>query len=253
MPLAKGSSRAVISHNIHDMQAAGHPHDQAVAAALRQARESYAPGGSVAAPPWFVRNEARQMGTHSGFINSVVPGRTDRHPMSVRGGSYVVPADTLSSIGQGNSMAGAAKLSSMLKMGPYGTPAAHVAAPHVGIPKAVSAVRQKFADGGAPLRYPRSRTQDDVSWTMQHGPDGALASGLYKPGRERMAAGGEAAGGEPVDIIAAGGEFVIPPDKVAEIGGGDLSHGHDILDEMVKHVRGQTVKKLRKLKPPKKK
>ena len=37
MPLAKGSSQKVIGSNIREMQAAGHPHNQAVAAALNTA------------------------------------------------------------------------------------------------------------------------------------------------------------------------------------------------------------------------
>jgi hypothetical protein len=37
MPLLKGKSQRVISHNIKEMQKAGHPHDQAVAATMRQA------------------------------------------------------------------------------------------------------------------------------------------------------------------------------------------------------------------------
>jgi hypothetical protein len=39
MPLAKGSSQETVSRNISEMVAAGHPHDQAVAAALRQAND----------------------------------------------------------------------------------------------------------------------------------------------------------------------------------------------------------------------
>ncbi len=37
MPLRKGKSRAVISANIREMMASGHPQDQAVAAAMNEA------------------------------------------------------------------------------------------------------------------------------------------------------------------------------------------------------------------------
>lgn len=41
MPLEKGSSKKVISHNIKEMMATGkHPQKQAVAAAMRQAGKS---------------------------------------------------------------------------------------------------------------------------------------------------------------------------------------------------------------------
>lgn len=37
MPLKPGSARATIAKNISEMQKAGHPHDQSVAAAMRSA------------------------------------------------------------------------------------------------------------------------------------------------------------------------------------------------------------------------
>ncbi len=40
MPLAKGKGKAVISANIREMKASGHPQKQAVAAALSTARKS---------------------------------------------------------------------------------------------------------------------------------------------------------------------------------------------------------------------
>lgn len=42
MPLEKGKSRKVISENIKEMMASGHPQVQAVAAALSTARKSTA-------------------------------------------------------------------------------------------------------------------------------------------------------------------------------------------------------------------
>lgn len=40
MPLKKGTSRATVSENIREMRRAGHPENQAVAAAMREKRES---------------------------------------------------------------------------------------------------------------------------------------------------------------------------------------------------------------------
>jgi hypothetical protein len=40
MPLHKGKSKKVIGENISEMEASGHPHKQAVAAALSQARKA---------------------------------------------------------------------------------------------------------------------------------------------------------------------------------------------------------------------
>lgn len=61
----------------------------AAKAALRIAR---ATGGSVQ--------------HHEGPIHSPVAGRTDHLPMHVKSGSYVIPADIISAMGEGNTMAG---------------------------------------------------------------------------------------------------------------------------------------------------
>jgi hypothetical protein len=56
-----------------------------------------------------------------GFINSSIPGRTDRIPTSVEADSYVIPADIISGLGQGSSLAGAHIMDMILKTGPYGS------------------------------------------------------------------------------------------------------------------------------------
>ena len=63
-------------------------------------------------------------------------------------------------------------------------------------------------------------------------------------------ASGGATNGVP--IVAAGGEYVIPPEDVVQIGGGDLDHGHKILDSFVKKMRQKTIKTLQNLPGPKK-
>lgn len=109
MPLKHGSSQETISSNISEMIDAGHPQDQAVAAALRTAREGYKRGG------------AKKIKVHKGPIHSSVAGRTDHLPMHVSSGSYVIPADIISAMGEGNSMAGFKVAKSIFSVkGPYG-------------------------------------------------------------------------------------------------------------------------------------
>ena len=145
MPLTPGTSRPTFSRNVSEMVHAGHPLDQALAASYREQRASaHADGGSAFAEasadrqvagfalggppaPWQVRNEARSM-MHTGPIMSAVPGRTDRHNMSVASGSYVVPAQAVSHLGQSNTIAGMKVLNSMFgNAGPYGAGSMKVA------------------------------------------------------------------------------------------------------------------------------
>lgn len=213
MPLIKSASDKARSANIAAEIRAGKPPKQAAAIAYRVQRDArrkkmarggkvmgYAPGGSI---PFQMRPQARQL-ERAGMINSPVAGRTDKLPMGVKPGSYVFPADTVSAIGQGNSMAGANALNRLFKMGPYGT-AAGPAPRRMG----------RFADGG-------------------------------------MAMGAEPPAAPPVDIVAAGGEYVLPPEKVAEVGGGDLKRGQDILDAMVAQTRKKAIRTLKRLPKPRK-
>jgi hypothetical protein len=124
---------------------------------------------------------------HTGAIKAPVAGRTDHLPMHVPSGSYVIPADIVSAIGEGNT---------------------------------------------------------------EHGFD--IIDYMVK---ERMAAGGDVDGMDetnPVAIVAAGGEYVIPPGAVRGFGGGDLDTGHKALDEWVKSERATTIATLQKLPPPRK-
>lgn len=57
-----------------------------------------------------------------GYIHSPVPGRTDKLPSYVPANCYVLPADFVSAIGEGNSVAGGELLERFFHSGPYGAP-----------------------------------------------------------------------------------------------------------------------------------
>lgn len=296
MPLKHGSSRETISGNISEMMHAGRPQDQAVAAALSTAREAHARGSQVSRPKGGATGKV-----HVGPIHSNVAGRTDHLPMHVKSGSYVIPADIISAMGEGNSMAGFKIANSIFSKMPYG-------APNIGADMPYGQQMPHRADGGRayPLAdrsewYGDSNYQQTGAQIIHMTPDEYLAkvrplhideasrdniddlknhilSGRKldplkinaegkEDGRHRAHAARElgiksvpvlmwahkAGGGEvdTVPIVAAGGEYVIPPEDVVKIGEGDLDHGHQILDEFVKKYRAKTIKTLQKLPPPK--
>jgi hypothetical protein len=57
--------------------------------------------------------------------------------------------------------------------------------------------------------------------------------------------------GQLVPIVAAGGEYVISPEVVANMGNGDMDVGHGELDLFVTKMRAKTVDTLKKLPGPK--
>jgi hypothetical protein len=95
MPLKPGKSNRAISENVSEMMRSGYPQKQAVAAALNTARQAAERGGRQKNPKVF-----------HGPLKAAIPGRTDRMPISVVSGSYVLPADCVSSLGENNTEAG---------------------------------------------------------------------------------------------------------------------------------------------------
>jgi hypothetical protein len=128
--------------------------------------------------------------------------------MKVPSGSYVLPADHVSSLGQGNTQAGYAVLNRMFHSGPFGA----------GAPK--------MGHGSLP-RPPKLQ--------------GVMTSQGGGRGHDV---------GSPVEVVTAGGEYVVPPHVVAAIGGGNVDHGHKVLDMWVKSNREKHIKTLKKLPGP---
>lgn len=219
MPLTPGSSQKTIGHNIAEMIDSGHPRDQAIAAAMNTARKvkaHKAEGGGLD-----VRNPMARLRLHTGPIHSAVAGRTDHLPMHVPHGAYVLPADIVSGMGQGNTVAGfkiAKQLPSIFSASFYG---------------------QEKAGSGMPY---------GATGLPYHGPSPKKAAG----GELAGSGDGETNDGEGVPIVAAGGEHVYHPDEVRKFGNGDLDRGHKILDNFVTTYRDHIQKTLANLPGPKK-
>lgn len=77
-------------------------------------RQQFAHGGI----PRIKAHRAHRL--HTGPIHSNVAGRTDHLPVHVPNGSYVIPADIISAMGEGNTMAGFKQMRRIFSGTPYG-------------------------------------------------------------------------------------------------------------------------------------
>lgn len=296
MPLAQGHSRDVIGANIRQLHLGdGRPLNQSVAIALRLAHQSAAnhrasggynpPSPSLEEREYLRDEDSRPFS--GGLINSAIPGRTDRHNIDVPSGSYVLPADVVSGLGEGNTMAGAAVVQKMFGTAPYGVPLAHGSGGGGSrIPAPPAPFREPpappvtFAAGGmphlatapmpapAPVIHSLAARASSPSTHMPGNPvlprvmRPVQASPVYHGGAagppmaQAFAMGGGTQEGHEngwVPIVAAGGEIVLPPSVVKnhpKLGQGSLSRGHAVLDHWVKLRRQKTIKQLQKLPGP---
>jgi hypothetical protein len=247
MPLEKSSSDEAFKRNVSTLmgEVGKSPHvqsrQQALAIAYATQRRGHAAGGAPGFAaggfpsmlPFVERQEARHM---AGPLKSSVPGRTDHLPITVGGGAYVLPADHISALGQNNTAAGHKIASSMFSSGPYGTKLPGIkhgsGAPHPpGLPKTPATSNRAFS-----FKAPKL---------------GSATGGGKMDG-----------GGRGVDILAAGGEHVIPPEEVRRLaqdakkrhpewaGHDDLALGHAILDHWVVKRRKEHIKTLKNLPGP---
>jgi hypothetical protein len=170
--------------------------------------------------PWFMRSEAHSMDHPSGLVHNFGPGRTDTVPMSVASGSHVVPADVLSGLGEGNSLAGAHAMSVAMKTGPGGI--SLPSGPH------------------KPMALPRMPSMTH----MARGGDPQFEGHPIKIAKGNVP---EHQGG--VRCIVAGGEWVCKPDEVQRISYKG-KHGHAALDQWIVDRRAKDVKTIRNLPGP---
>jgi hypothetical protein len=210
MPLAPGKSKAAISSNIREMSK-NHPHNVAVAAALSKAlgprRDN---GGPVTGP-----------------LLGNTDGRADDVHTTVPDGSHILPADVVGAIGEGNSVAGAAKLSKMFpESGPSGIRGAKSS---IKPPKMITAKIPPIP------RIPKIAQPSPIR--MPHMP------GIPK----HLKDGGDT---KQVKVRLSDGEFCVRPEWVNHIGEGDPERGHRALDHWIIQTRHHDIERRKRLPPP---
>jgi hypothetical protein len=225
MPVPEGSPKEIVGEEMHRFKHGelhsgpdkyGHfakDRKQAIAIALSMARRhGRQMGGHLFSnkPPWSTGAEKSLL--HVGPIHGLVAGRTDHVPLKVPNGAYVLPAEHVSHLGQGNTMSGFARLNHMFPHSGHGAPHPP-GTPHTSIgPSASSGSILGFKSGGI----------------VHHG---------HRPE-------------DGVDIMGASGEYVIDPRDVMELGLGNSHHGHEVLDHWVENTKGDQIKTLQKLPGP---
>jgi len=174
----------------------------------------------------------RNPGVHL-MASSSIPGRTDRIPMRAKPGSYVLPADVVSGLGQGNTHAGARMWGQaiMTRAGPMGIGTMGLrrgTIPKPTMPRGMGmgARTKTFSNGG-----------------VVYFADGGEMAGLGHNGGPPME-------DEYVPIVTAGGEVIIDPEVVEALGNGSETLGKRKLAESVLKVRQQTIDHLKRLPSP---
>lgn len=206
---------------------------------------------------------------HVGIIHMAVGGRTDHLPMNVYANSYVLPADVVSGLGEGNTLAGGKVIDHMFS----GDSLRKL------VNKSIKSPLHRDSGGQTKpktemqtITLTPTPTLDLPNLNFEGGPMGAKIIPLrggptnfgphpyeYRWSPDSSSKVNAARGGmindrslKPIEIIAAGGEYVIPPEVVRALGHGDADAGHKWLDNFVKSTRAHTIKTMQKLPGPKK-
>ncbi len=160
------------------------------------------------ASPWWTKREAT--GADSGFLHGTTPGRADSIQTTAPAGAYVLPADVIAGLGEGNSLAGARVADAIFSTGPHGIPQSPQRVGR-GPPRPPPEFREEVKRGGAVKLF-------------------------------------NGAGTKPVALSH--GEYVISPEYCRWLGNGDVVDAHRKLDQWVLQKRKETIAKMRSLPPP---
>lgn len=99
------------------------PQTPAAQPAMQQRGGMVKRAGGGETSPWWEKSEARgEVSGGGGFLAGTTPGRADAVRTTSPAGSYIVPADVVAGLGEGNSLSGARVLQEIMSSGPWGTP-----------------------------------------------------------------------------------------------------------------------------------
>lgn len=166
-------------------------------------------------PSW-TRNEEQEATNRHGVLASPIAGRTDQLAISPASGSYVVPADVVSGIGEGNTLAGANVMQRILETGPHGLrmPAERMGK---GPPRPPPAYREGEGDdgmatGGGLQGFAAGGADDEPVMNLEGSDDDGWTDGVAVPGSGRAPAFMPAASAEPPSGMVPA--TVLPPTVV---------------------------------------
>lgn len=172
------------------------------------------------ASPWWTRAEERNMDANTtGYLHGATLGRADAIATTAPSGSHIIPADVVSGLGEGNSLAGAAVIDRMLSTGPWGTRLPHPGGRGHSMPHPPPPARYETRGGGVD-----ADRHEPVPVMLSHGE--------YQVGPEHVEAIGRHYGRRDMTEAQA------------------RRKGHDILDHFIVETRRRIVRKMQKLPGP---
>ena len=170
--------------------------------------------GMSEAEPWWTRSEARSADTPmSGYLHGATAGRADALKGTALSDSYILPAEEIAGLGEGNSLMGARVIQSMLNSGPHGIP------------------QQRQHAGRGPPHPPSGR----------------------EPAEFQAKGGGvQHHEGQPTTKVALShGEYSMSPEEVMRFTGRkDRASATRVMDLFTMELRKRHIKDLSGLKPP---
>lgn len=253
MPLIKSASKEAFSSNVAAERHAGKPLAQSLAIAYAIKRRYKADGGTI-------DGGRRGSGEYIGSVIGITPGRGDKVNTRVPSGSHIIPADIVSGLGQGNSLAGLALLE---KMFPAGGPPKKAAGGSLASPPWYVRSEAKNLSRIVPPHLPTATPSVHPLGLPKATPGSSGPLGMksplriakpnfprlpsIRPPKISLAKGGEPKG---VDVALSDGEFAISPDWVRHVGDGDQEAGHRAIDKWILKERSDLIRKLGRLPPP---